>query len=89
MPHIFILKYMNNRPVGLAPQHLTASCQNKTLVYYSAKQSNINHVWVCLHYTWNHFRTSSYKTTGFVHHYGPFISYLVDWLGEGIFFRVC
>lgn len=85
MTHIFIFKYMYNCHVGLTPQNFLISCQSKTLFYYSAKWSNISHVWVCLHYTCNRVGTSSYKTTGFVHRYGAFISYLVGWLVEGIF----
>lgn len=85
MTHIFILKCVYNCPVGLPPQHFPASCQNKTFFYFSAKWSNLNHVWVCLRYTCSHIGTSSCKTTGFDHHYGAFISYLVGWLVEGIF----
>lgn len=46
MTHIFILTYINICPVGLTPWHFPASCQNETSIYYSAKQTNLSHVWV-------------------------------------------
>lgn len=79
MNHIFILEYMCNCPVEVTPQHFPASCQNKILFYYLAKWSNINPLWVCLHYICYHIRVLS-AIMGLL-----FLIWLFAWLKEFLF----